>query len=118
MVLVVYQVIYFTFLFSATPVRYSVSCSEVNHAFLIAIENNIMNINKNIVCRLTDAYCTDIYNMVITSLPCICQSKVGLRLFHGAFMVPFSGDVKCCQECHMPCFISSSKNYAASSYYL
>lgn len=39
-----------------------------------------------------------------------------LSLFYGAFMVPFSGDVKSWQECHMPSFISSDKNQAASPF--
>lgn len=45
----------------ATPVMYLILCTEVHSDFFIVV-------CKNIACRLTDSYYSDIYNMVAMNL--------------------------------------------------
>lgn len=61
--------IFYTLFSTATLVRCSVSCSEIND-FLIVIR-------KNIGCKLTDGYFTVIYNMIkISLLMCLVSLKL------------------------------------------
>lgn len=45
----------------ATPVIYLILCTEVHSDFLMVI-------CKNLACRLTDSYYSDIYNMMAMNL--------------------------------------------------